>query len=94
MIMRGLVPQGRFRYSATIVLAIFLMPASLLFAQKNTKDTGTDLKFHQFQPSVPPEWTVPPTSQFQGTAPADATGGAGDQGFFAKEFHGPRFRFA
>jgi len=64
MIIRRLGPEGRFRLSAIIVLAVFLMSVSMLSAQTAT-DTSTDLKFHKFQPSVPPEFMVPQASQFQ-----------------------------
>ena len=68
MIIHRLGPEGRFRLSAIIVLAVFLMSASMLPAQTVATDTSTDLKFHKFQPSVPPEFMVPQASQFQGAA--------------------------
>ena len=64
MTIRRLGPEGRFRLSAIIVLAVFLTSASMLSAQ-TVADTSTDLKFHKFQPSVPPEYMVPQASQFQ-----------------------------
>src|SRR5579872_578938 len=49
------------RYSAPvgiILLVLFLVTASISVSGQSTKDTGTDLQFHKFQPDVAPDKAV------------------------------------
>jgi len=64
-----------FRLPGTIILALFMMTAAVSLPAQGT---GADLKFHKFQPKVPPEQAAP-AAQGQVPGPAGMSAGAAQQ---------------
>jgi len=61
----------------TFMLAL-LMTAAVALSAQSAQDTGTDLKFHKFQPKVPPEQAAK-TAAAQLPGPAGMSAGAAQQ---------------
>src|SRR5260370_13511150 len=67
-----------FWLSSTIVLALFMMTATVSMRAQVAQDTDTDVKFHKFQPKVPPEQAAP-TAAARRPGPAGMSTAAAQQ---------------